>query len=157
MTLDEVHNLALELRPSSLDDLGLVTVLEQYALEYTDKSGIRADFQAIGFDGRRLSPEAEITLYRIIQEALTNVVKHSEADRVSVLLETRGSSIVAIVEDNGKGFDARRLSQSSTRTNLGHYGMHERVTLVNGTLTIESELGVGTTVYVEIPVAGNMI
>ncbi len=156
-TLDGVHNLALELRPSSLDALGLVVALEQYTREYSDKFGVQADFQAIGFNGRRLSPEVEITLYRIIQEALTNVVKHAEAERVSILLEIRGASIVAIVEDNGKGFNIRQLSQSPTRTNLGLYGMYERAALINGTLTIESEPGRGTTLFVEVPTEGGEI
>jgi len=156
-TLDGVHNLALELRPSSLDALGLVVALEQYTREYSDKFGVQADFQAIGFDDRRLSPEVEITLYRIIQEALTNVVKHAEVERVSILLEIRGASIVAIVEDNGKGFNIRQLSQSPTRTNLGLYGMYERAALINGTLTIESEPGRGTTLFVEVPMEGGKI
>ena len=156
-TLDGVHNLALELRPSSLDALGLVVALEQYTREYSDKFGVQADFQAIGFDDRRLSPEVEITLYRIIQEALINVVKHAEVERVSILLEIRGASIVAIVEDNGKGFNIRQLSQSPTRTNLGLYGMYERAALINGTLTIESESGRGTTLFVEVPMEGGKI
>lgn len=156
-TLDGVHNLALELRPSSLDDLGLVVALEQYTREYTEKFGVQADFQATDFDGRRLSPEVEITLYRIIQEALTNVVKHAEAERASILLEIRGASIVTIVEDNGKGFNIKQLSRSPTQRNLGLYGMYERAALINGTLTIESEPGRGTTLFVEVPMEGGKI
>jgi signal transduction histidine kinase len=156
-TLDEVHSLALELRPSSLDDLGLVAALEQYTYEYTDKFGVKADFQTIGFDGRRLSPEVEITLYRIIQEALTNIVKHAEAEQVSILLEIRGTSIVAIVEDNGKGLNIQQLSQSPTKKNLGIYGMYERAALIEGKLTIESEPSSGTTIFVEVPMKGNKI
>jgi len=151
-TLDKVHNLALELRPSSLDDLGLIVVLEQYTREYTHKFGIQADFQTIGFDSRRLSPEVEITLYRIIQEALTNIIKHAQAERVSILLEIKGASILAIVEDNGRGFDLKQLSQSPTQRNLGIYGMYERTALINGTLTIESEPGEGTTLFIEVPI-----
>ncbi len=151
-TLDEVHNLALELRPSSLDGLGLITALRQYADEYSDKVGIKAEFQAIGFDGRRLQPETEIALYRIIQEALTNVAKHSEATRVSILIEIRDSSILAIVEDNGKGFGVQKVLSSRTGDgNLGLYGMKERAALIDGVLTIESTPGVSTTVFVEVP------
>ncbi len=156
-TLDEVHNLALELRPSSLDDLGLVAALEHYTREYTDKYGIKADFQTIGFDGTRFLPEVEITLYRIIQEALTNIVKHAEAERASILLEVKGASIVAIVEDNGNGFNINQLSQSPMHKNLGIYGMYERAALIDGTLTIESEPGSGTTLFVEVPMKGNKI
>ena len=155
-TLDGVHDLALELRPSALDDLGLITTLEQYVREYTDKFGINTEFQAIGFEGRRLLPEVEIILYRIVQEALTNVVKHAAANKVSVLMEIRGPSIVAIVEDNGKGFDVQKESTSATnKQKLGLYGMYERAELIDGTLTIESRIGKGTTVFVEVPLKGN--
>ncbi len=151
-TLDEVHNLALELRPSSLDDLGLIAALRRYAEEYTDKVGVKADFQAIGFEKRRLQPQMEIALYRIIQEALTNVAKHSAAKRVSILMEIRGSSIVAIVEDDGRGFDVQKVLSSRTGgRNLGLHGMKERAALIDGVLTIESTPGVATTVFVEVP------
>ncbi len=156
-TLDEVHNLALELRPSSLDDLGLVAAVKQYTQEYTAKFEINTDFQTIGFDGRRLLSQVEIALYRIIQEALTNVVRHAQAKRVSILLEARGSSIVAIVEDDGKGFNIKQISQSATQRNLGLYGMYERAALIDGTLTIESKPGMGTTLFVELPEKGNVI
>ncbi len=151
-TLDGVHNLALELRPSSLDDLGLTSVLNQYTKEYADKFGISTDFQTIGFDQHRLSPETEIAIYRIVQEALTNVVKHAEAKKVSVILEVRDSSIVAIVEDDGKGFDHKRDSGlTDTQNQLGLYGMYERAQLIGGSITIESQPGRGTTVFVEVP------
>ncbi len=157
-TLEEVHNLALELRPSSLDDLGLITVLEQYTAEYAGKFGLNTEFQAIGFDQRWLSPETEIALYRIVQEALTNVVKHAEAKKVSVLLEVRDSSVVAIVEDDGKGFDIQQdsgLTSVNVRSQLGLYGMHERAGLIGGRITIESKPGMGTTVFVEVPLQRN--
>jgi signal transduction histidine kinase len=151
-TLEEVHGLALGLRPASLDDLGLIVVLQQYTKEYTSRYGIEGHFQAIGFEGRRLPPETEVVLYRIIQEALTNVVKHSEAKKVSVLLEVRGTTTVAIVEDDGKGFDVDAvLAPRASAQNLGLYGMQERAALINGALTIESTPGVGTSVFVEVP------
>jgi signal transduction histidine kinase len=151
-TLEEVHNLAVELRPSSLDDFGLVAALQQYTKEYTSKFGIEADFQVIGLEGERLTPPMEIALYRIIQEALTNVVKHAEAKRVSILMEARGTSIVAIVEDDGKGFDVQeKLSSRTSERGLGLYGMQERASLIGGVLTIESSHGVGTTIFIEVP------
>jgi signal transduction histidine kinase len=151
-TLEEVHNLALELRPSSLDDLGLIATLDQYTKEYADKFNIKAEFQAIGIKENLLSPEIEITLYRIIQEALTNIMKHAKAKRVSVLLEARGSSIIAIIEDDGKGFDIQKETVfNNDERKLGLHGMHERATLIGGTLTIESKLEMGTTVFVEVP------
>ncbi|MBU2608791.1 MAG: HAMP domain-containing protein [Chloroflexi bacterium] len=155
-TLEEVHNLALELRPSSLDDLGLTAVLKQYAAEYAGKFGVNTEFQAIGFGQRLLSPEMEIAIYRIVQEALTNVAKHAEAKKVSVLLEVRDSSVVAIVEDDGKGFDIKRdLGLTSVQNQLGLYGMYERAELIGGRITIESNPGMGTTVFVEVPLSGN--
>ncbi len=155
-TLDEVRHLALELRPSSIDDLGLIAALQQYTREYTDKFGVSADFQASGFEGKRLRPEEEIALYRIIQEALTNVAKHAQATKVSVLMSIRNSSIVAIVEDNGKGFDVHNILASRTKEKkLGLYGMQERASLIGGVLTIEATPGKGTTIFVEVPLKGD--
>lgn len=155
-TLDEVRHLALELRPSSIDDLGLIAALKQYIREYSEKFGVNAEFQASGFEGKRLRPEVEIALYRIIQEALTNVTKHSGAKKVSVLMGIRNSSIVAIVEDNGKGFDVRSvLASKTTERKLGLYGMQERASLIGGVLTIESAPGAGTTVFIEVPLKGD--
>lgn len=149
-TLDDVHRLATELRPSLLDDLGLVAALQQYTRDYARKLGVEADFQAIGMEGKRLPPPVEIALYRIVQEALTNVVRHAEAKKVGVLLEARNSSIVAIVEDDGKGFAVREMSGRGDGR-LGLYGMQERASLIGGALTIESTPGTGTTIFVEVP------
>jgi len=155
-TLDEVRHLALELRPSSIDDLGLIAALQQYTKEYTEKFGVDADFQASGFEGKRLRPELEIALYRIVQEALTNVAKHAGAKKVSVLMGIRNSSIVAIVEDNGKGFDVRSILASRTKEKkLGLYGMQERASLIGGVLTIEADPGKGTTIFVEVPLTSS--
>ena len=151
-TLADIHNLAIELRPSSLDDLGLIAALRQYTKEYAGKFGIEVGFQAIGLEEKRLSPIMEITLYRIVQEALTNVAKHGMANKVSVLIAPRGSSIIAIVEDNGKGFDVDAVfSSRKTEHRLGLYGMQERASVIGGVLTVESTLGVGTTIFVEVP------
>jgi signal transduction histidine kinase len=153
-TLDEVHSLALEIRPNSLDDLGLISVLEQYTKEYADKFGIITEFQAIGVGRRLLSPEVEIAIYRILQEALINVAKHAEAKKVSVLLEVRDSSVIAIVEDDGKGFNIKKDSGlTSIQNQLGLYGMYERAELIGGKITIESNPGRGTTVFMEVPLS----
>lgn len=148
--LDDLHRLAVELRPSSLDHLGLVAALNQYIRTYARQHGITADFQAIGFDGKRLPPGLETSLYRIVQEALTNVARHSRATQVGVVLEHRGPSVVAIVEDNGCGFDVAQVLQGETGR-LGLFGMQERATLIGGRLTLESAPGQGTTVFAEIP------
>ncbi|MDO8716461.1 MAG: histidine kinase [Dehalococcoidales bacterium] len=151
-TLADIHNLAIELRPSSLDDLGLIAALRQYTKEYAGKFGVEVGFQSNGLEEKRLSPIIEITLYRIVQEALTNVVKHGMAKNVSVLIATRGSSIIAIVEDDGKGFDVDAVfSSRKTEQRLGLYGMQERASVIGGVLTIESTPGVGTTIFIEVP------
>jgi len=151
-TLDAVHDLALELRPSGLDDLGLVAAVEQHVRAYCRRYGCEVDFQATGLDGVRLSHETELAIYRIVQEALTNAAKYAEARTVSVTIERRGSAVLAIVEDDGKGFDVKGLLDSrSSEKKLGIFGMQERAALIGGKLTVESEPGVGTTVFVEAP------
>ncbi|MDP3046812.1 MAG: GAF domain-containing protein [Chloroflexota bacterium] len=161
-TLTGVRDLARELRPSLLDDLGLIAALERYLASYGAKFNLDTDFQATGFgDSRRLTPETEITLYRIIQEALTNVAKHAQAKNVSVVVERKARSVVALVEDDGKGFQVvgSRLpganqskgASDADQPGLGLYGMQERAALLGGALTLESSPGQGTTVRVEVP------
>jgi signal transduction histidine kinase/HAMP domain-containing protein len=150
--LKEVHDLALEIRPSVLDDLGLLPALRHLHKEYQDRFRIPVDLAVLELGEERLPPEVETTLYRIVQEALTNVARHAQAQSVSVLLERRGHSVKLIVEDNGKGFDvAEVLGSDPPADKLGLYGMRERASLLDGTLTIESTPGMGTTVFVEIP------
>lgn len=150
--LEEIHRLARELRPSSLDDLGLVEAVQRTGREYGEKFSIVVDCHCEGLDGQRLPHEVETALYRIIQEALTNVARHSGARNVSVLLERKATSLLAIVEDDGRGFDAReKVAPTSEGTSLGLFGMMERASLIGGLLTIESKAGSGTTVFVEIP------
>jgi signal transduction histidine kinase len=155
--LDQVHDLALELRPSVLDDLGLLVAIRHYLRGYQHRFRIPIEFQAVGLDQQRLPPDVETALYRIMQEALTNVIRHAEAHSVNVLLENRGKSVVLIVEDDGKGFDVSEvMGPRLDEKNLGLYGMQERTSLVMGTLTIESTPGKGTAIYAEVPLeAGN--
>ena len=150
--LEQVHDLALELRPSVLDDLGLLAALRHYVREYQDRYRLPADLQIMGLDQKRLTPEVETALYRIAQEALTNAAKHADAEGVSVVLENRGQSVILVVEDDGKGFDVAALMGSyPNQKNLGLHGMRERASLVGGTLTVESSEGAGTAIFVEIP------
>jgi signal transduction histidine kinase len=150
--LDDLHRLSVELRPSALDRLGLVMALEQFVRDYGRKHGLRADFQAACPPGLRLPAEVEMALYRIVQEALTNVVRHAAATHVGVILERRQGSVVAIVEDDGRGFDVpATLAGAGEGQRLGLFGMQERAALVGGRLTLESAPGQGTTVFVEIP------
>jgi signal transduction histidine kinase len=146
--LDNVRNLARELRPSVLDDLGLAAALERYVQDYQSHHPIQVDLMMVGLAEERLTPAVETALYRIVQESLTNIARHAQAQTASVLLERRGDRVRAIIEDDGLGFDPR---QASNGDHLGLYGMRERAELLQGKMTIESEPGQGTSVFVEVP------
>lgn len=146
-TLQDVRRLAVELRPKALDDFGLVPALERLASTFAEQTGIAVDFHARLPEGR-LSAELETTLYRIVQEAFTNVVKHARATRVSVLLTSKHGRVSVVIEDDGIGFDP--LATSEER--LGLLGMRERVDLVGGRIELESQPGGGTTLVAEVPV-----
>ncbi len=150
-TLDEVHHLATELRPSILDDLGLTAALHRYTEEYSAKMNINVDSHVSVLNGQRLPSEIEVTVYRIVQEALTNIAKHAEANNVSIVLRYRDSSLVTIIEDDGKGFDVNLVMASRDGKKLGLFGMYERASLIGGNLTIESKPGNGTTVFLDVP------
>lgn len=153
-TLDEIHNLSRGLRPSILDDLGLVPALERHLKEYETARGLAVDLHARGLEHRLPGP-VEIAVYRIVQEALTNIAKHAKASAVSVLLERRDDSVRLIVEDDGRGFDAREvLGGGDADRRLGLHGMHERALLLGGSLTVESAPGQGTSVFANIPLGG---
>jgi signal transduction histidine kinase len=144
-TLQDVRRLAVQLRPKALDDFGLAPALERLGQTFSEATNIRVDLEAQLGD-ERLPPEVETTLYRIVQEALTNIVKHAEASRVSILLVRRGSSATAVIEDDGRGFDPTTAREDG----LGLLGMRERVELHDGRLTVESEPGGGTTLVAEV-------
>jgi signal transduction histidine kinase len=145
-TLQDVRRLAVQLRPKALDDFGLVPALERLAQTFAESSGIAVDLEAQLGD-QRLPPDVETTLYRIVQEALTNVVKHAEARRVSIFLLRRDGAATAVIEDDGRGFDPAAASDGR----LGLQGMRERVELHDGRLTVETAPGSGTTLVVEVP------
>jgi two-component system, NarL family, sensor histidine kinase DevS len=146
-TLQDVRRLAVELRPSALDDFGLVAALERLTASFTEQSGIVVDFQTSLAD-ERLSDEVETALYRIVQEALTNVVKHAQARHVSILLARSSGAIKAVVEDDGQGFDPAEESLDG----FGLIGMRERLALLGGRLEVESGGEGGTTVAAEVPI-----
>jgi PAS domain S-box-containing protein len=147
--MDGLHRLAANLRPATLDRLGLVPALTQHlqALK-SQQTGLEVTFITLGLDDTRLAPEAETTLYRVIVESVTNVVRHANARHIGVVLERRGSQAVAIIEDDGTGFN---LAEVQAKGRLGVFGMRERAEMLGGSLTIESSPGVGTTIFVEIP------
>jgi signal transduction histidine kinase len=151
----DIHRLAWELHPGILDDLGLEAALRRYTNEWSAASGIRLDFHSEGMDASRLPLETETALYRVAQEALTNVLRHAKAQCVSVLLERRDNYVSLIVEDNGVGFDTDVIFQTyDIKEKLGLLGMLERIHLAGGTIDIESNPNIGTTVFVRINLEG---
>jgi PAS domain S-box-containing protein len=147
----EMHSLIRELRPTALDDLGLQTALANYLEEWAERSNVTIDFHSNGLLEQRLDSQIESTIYRIVQEALNNVMKHANAKNVSIIMEKRGNRVLVIIEDDGAGFDAERLLKTpATNRGFGLLGMQERAALVGGSLSIESTPGIGTTVLVHI-------
>ncbi|MFC2062997.1 sensor histidine kinase [Chloroflexota bacterium] len=150
-TLDGVRRFSQDLRPSILDDLGLVPALEWLTSDLTSNFGIDIGIGVLG-PVRRFSTETELILFRITQEALRNVWKHSEASKAWVTLEFRVGKATLIIKDNGKGFEQpERVGDLANSGKLGLAGMHERTQLVGGNLIIDSETSKGTTITVEIP------
>ncbi len=145
-TLQQVRELSHELRPSALDDLGLDAAIRRYA-EDLQQVHARVDVDVHVDLGDRLPAEIETTLYRVIQEALTNAARHSGAQSVSVLVAQRNGGVQAIVEDDGSGFEHGELGLGD---GVGIHGMRERAELVGGSFEVETS-GSGTTVYVEVP------
>ncbi len=147
-TLQDVRRIAVELRPKALDDFGLVPALERLAETFTTATGIRLQFES-RLGEERLPSEVETTLYRVVQESLTNIAKHAGATTVSVLLVRRGTSATAVIEDDGHGF----TDEDERGGGIGLSGMRERVALLDGRLTVESNRAHGTTIVAEVPVA----
>jgi signal transduction histidine kinase len=145
-TLQDVRRLAVQLRPKALDDFGLVAAVEHLVQTFSEATSIRVDLEA-QLGEKRLPAEVETTLYRIVQEALTNIVKHAEASRVSILLVRRNGTATVVIEDDGRGFDPAELREEG----MGIIGMRERVELHEGRLTVESTPGSGATLVAEVP------
>ena len=146
-TLQDVRRLAVELRPKALDDFGLVTAVERLVETFGEATGVEVQLES-HLSAERLPSAVETTLYRTVQEGLTNIAKHAGAHRVSVLLMRRDSSVTAVIEDDGHGFDAEDLESAD---GMGLDAMRERVALLDGRLAIESAPGGGTTLVVEVP------
>ncbi len=146
LTLQDVRRLAVELRPKALDDFGLAPALERLMTTFAEQTGIETQLESRLPQGR-LPNELETVLYRVVQEALTNIVKHAQAQRVSLVLQSKPGKVTAVIEDDGRGFSVDQESADG----LGLIGMRERVALVSGRLEIESS-SAGTTIVVEVPV-----
>jgi PAS domain S-box-containing protein len=152
-TLDQMRDLSLELRPSMLDDLGLLPSLRWYVDSYKKRSGVDVVLQAVGLE-ERFAAEMETVLYRVVQEALTNVARHAEASVVQVRLERTENMISAIIEDDGVGFNQLLAGhRQEPQRGAGLLGMRERIASQGGTLEIESSPGRGTRLIVHMPVA----
>ncbi len=144
---ENLHRLAIDLRPASLDHLGLVAALEQYIEAFSNKHDLTIHYEVAGVT-ERLPLDVETALYRIVQEGLTNVVRHAHATQADVILERRDANLLLILEDNGVGFDVHDVR---TEERLGLYGIQERAEMLRGSLVVDSLPGSGTTLVVEIP------
>jgi signal transduction histidine kinase len=150
-TIDNVHKIIFDLRPSILDDLGLLSAIRWYAGNRLEPLGIQTRVEVTG-EETKLSPQVEIALFRVVQEAINNIVKHAEAHSVMLGIEFGTSSIVIEVEDDGLGFDIDAVNLIPDKAQgVGRLGMRERVALLDGRISIESQLGKGTHIVIEIP------
>ncbi|MCL5256425.1 MAG: sensor histidine kinase [Chloroflexi bacterium] len=153
--MDEIRKLAWELRPTALDDLGLAPALRGYVKEFERQMPAAIKFKVVGVKDR-LAPELETVLYRAVQEALTNVARHSQANSVDVSLVQQDRVVVATVQDNGAGFNAGEvLDGTGDQRGMGLIGMRERAALVGGQVEIESKPGSGTRITVTVPLEFN--
>ena len=150
----DLHAIAVRLRPKALDDFGLEAALATYAEEWSRQSGIRIDVHARQ-EAERLPGATESAIYRVVQEALTNIARHSGATHASIVLERRDGKLIAVVEDNGRGFDPENDARAADAPGLGLLGIQERVALLGGTVAIESAPGSGTSLYVRVPIASS--
>jgi two-component system, NarL family, sensor histidine kinase DevS len=146
-TLQDVRRLAVELRPAALDDFGLGAALERLTAGFAEQTGLKVELESRLQDDR-LPEEVETVLYRIVQEALTNIAKHAQASRVSIVITQKPGAVGAVIEDDGRGFDP----DQSVDGGIGLIGMRERVALLDGSMTIETAPGKGTTLVIEVPV-----
>jgi two-component system sensor histidine kinase DegS len=149
-SLQDVRKIIFDLRPMLLDDLGVVPTLRKFLAEFTDKHGLAVNFAVFGTE-RRLSSAAEITLFRIAQEALNNTLKHAHAQLVVMRLEFLPGSVNLSIADNGKGFNLHDADNTMEKDAFGLMGMRERVELLEGKIDIKTSPGKGTQIIVQIP------
>lgn len=151
VALDQVREMSLNLRPPMLDDLGLVPTLRWYGKRFAERVGVKTKFKISSLD-YRLPPEMETTLYRIVQEGLTNVARHAQATKVILSLRMKNNKICAVIADNGQGFDLEtRINSTNLYEGAGLLGIRERVTLLGGEFDIQTGLDQGTTLTITMP------
>ena len=149
-SVDNVHRFARQLRPAMLDDLGLIPAMEAFAKSFARDTGIRVMLDTTT-KLEELNGAKRTALFRVVQEALTNVVRHARAKRVDISLQLRGETVHMRIKDNGKSFDVHKVMHSGKVRHVGLLGMKERVDMIGGAFEIESSPGKGTTIHVAIP------
>lgn len=148
----EIHSLAFELRPPCLDDLGLPTAIESLLDYWRNCSGLEVDFECRAWSHEKVTPEVSLVLYRVLQEGVSNAMKHSRCKRISVVLDQQKDFLVEIIEDDGVGIGrVGDRNADGEKNGLGITGMEERLRTIGGTLEIETESGMGTTLFVRVP------
>jgi len=151
-SITAVRDMAYDLRPPGLDQLGIVHTVYQYCDEFAEKNGISIDFFSAGLDHLKIHFDTEINLYRLIQEALWNIKRHADASHVTIRLVASFPKIILRIEDNGKGFDVKdRLVAALNEKRMGLRSMEERVSLLEGKMTIQSRPMEGTKIFIEVP------
>jgi signal transduction histidine kinase len=150
----DIHRVASDLRPTALDELGLQDALKALCSEWSSRFHIQTDLHFLGSNGC-LPPDLAIAVYRAVQEALTNILKHAKAGNVSLVVDHRFDELRVVIEDDGTGFSPDPSPPTDTpkkeAARLGLSGMRERLSLIGGTLAIESEPGAGTTLFISVP------
>ncbi|XRJ09921.1 two-component sensor histidine kinase DegS [Bacillus subtilis] len=152
--LYEVRRIIYDLRPIALDDLGLIPTLRKYLYTTEEYNGkVKIHFQCIGeTEDQRLAPQFEVALFRLAQEAVSNALKHSESEEITVKVEITKDFVILMIKDNGKGFDLKEAKEKKNKS-FGLLGMKERVDLLEGTMTIDSKIGLGTFIMIKVPLS----
>jgi PAS domain S-box-containing protein len=154
-SIKAVRDLSYDLRPPVLDEMGLVEALSQYCQDFSEDNGITADFSAAGMKDMKLDFNTEINLYRMVQEGLTNIIKHADADHVVIRLIAAYPNIILRIEDNGKGFDVEeRLAKLTKEKRMGIRSIEERVKLLQGEIVLRSKPKQGTQIFIKFPYKG---
>ncbi|MED4863273.1 two-component sensor histidine kinase DegS [Bacillus subtilis] len=152
--LYEVRRIIYDLRPMALDDLGLIPTLRKYLYTTEEYNGkVKIHFQCIGeTEDQRLAPQFEVALFRLAQEAVSNALKHSESEEITVKVEITKDFVILMIKDNGKGFDLKEAKEKKNKS-FGLLGTKERVDLLEGTMTIDSKIGLGTFIMIKVPLS----
>jgi two-component system sensor histidine kinase DegS len=151
-TFQKIRDFILTLRPMMLDDLGLIPTLKQYVQDFEEKTGLSVNYTVMGREVR-LASHSEVTVFRVIQELLTNVNKHAHASHIQVIIDFQDRVLVASVEDDGSGFDVNEAQDTSQqRRGLGLATIQERTEMLGGEVRVESHIGRGTKVRIQIPI-----